>query len=310
MVDKLEIFYIMKQLEVAPPLPFPETIVVGFGFLQPVYIQFQENNHEFFEINSSDAKCISICWNSNIPPCFMIKLSSRIIPCNNVQIIDISRKNTVYQQYIHGNANGKYRLSWSHNNITNIIAWESKNVVFCTRKKINRLSNSLDKKMKSQLQFILKILNKTLHYSHGAELKSIELDFILSIDLYCIEIHSFICSPILSLHKIQTFPSLLMKSDNLEGLKNLAKPKSIKPRFRSAEKSSSSEDYLTKLKTLNKQMRVIMNKRKAHGQLIEGLKSEVNGILNLTSPVSTLPKGSENGTPKDKTIKKTVIKIR
>lgn len=259
MVDKLDAFYIIRQLGVHPPVAFPETIITGFGFIKPMFIQFHENAIEYSEINLSDVKCIGVCWNGNKSPCFMIKIESRSAPCNNTQIIDITRRNTVYQQYIHSNPNGKYRLSWSNSNIISIIACESKKIILCTRKKINRLPNNLYKKIKSQLQFCIKILNKALHFSHGAEVKHIVLDFAFSIDLYCLGIHHFECSPIFSLHKIQSFPSLLTKVESLEGLKKDNKQTILKTRYRSVDKIEDNEDYLSKIKGLNKQMRVIMN---------------------------------------------------
>ena len=139
--------------------------------------------------------------------------------------------------------------------------------------------------MKAQTEFIKKILNKALHYSFAVEVKEIHVNFLLVNQLYCIGIKDFLFCPIYSLHKIQSFPSLVNKScgfcDGNEG--KVIKNRRI--REKSQEKLKSKEDYLAMLRNLNKQMRGIMLETRSKSQFTEDLRNQADELVKNDSRV-------------------------
>ena len=118
-----------------------------------------------------------------------------------------------------------------------------------------------------------------LHFECGQEVKEIEIDFIQTSELYCTGINKFTCIPIYSMHKNQSFPSLLIKNNNF--LEELSTKKVIKRKLKKTEKKICGNEYLGKLKHLCKQMRVIIsNKQIPKNEFIEGMRKQIDSLFS------------------------------
>ena len=130
---------------------FPESIISGFGFPQPTFMQFTDSKIQFLEINQSDSKCISVCWNQRKPACLSKTISGTQI-ISNINDITISKPNSIYQQFIHSDT--KFRLLWEKSGVIKVFGQEGNKIIYDTRNKINKISSGIEKIMKSQMTFI------------------------------------------------------------------------------------------------------------------------------------------------------------
>ena len=275
MVEKHDIFFMIFHQRSSPPVPFPESIITGFGFSKPTFMNFTSSLINFTEINTSDAKCIQIWWTGDEHLPLMIKTPNETIIDMISKDINIYQRNIMYQQFIKVASDRKFRVCWSKKTTVKIISFDSALLI---RKKPLKIPKIIKNRLLNQLRYIMKTLNKELHFAFGYELEELVLDFIQSSELYCLGIHSFSSTAIISLHKIQSFPSLFAGTSS--SLLNLSKvsQKETKKRPRKIRPIANS-NCIEQVKNLSRQMRVIMGEHKARSELFEGLRGQVDGIL-------------------------------
>ena len=133
MVDKFDIFFIIKQTKTSPPVQFPESIISGFGFPVASFLHYDSNSINFTEINSSDAKCIQSSWCSRAIP-YIIKRTpnTQSQKCTN---LDISKKNIIYQRFLTP-ITGTFVTKLDKKNIFQVKSFENSKIVYSSKQKI------------------------------------------------------------------------------------------------------------------------------------------------------------------------------
>jgi hypothetical protein len=276
-MNKHEIFSIIQQSLTNPPVFFPETIVVGFKFKTPNYISYSEEKIDFLPINSSDAKLIGVYWKSDLSPILTIKGQEKQFNTSDISLINLSIKNVIFQKFIHHEISNRFRVIWSKGRRLKLLTWNkvgSKTIHF----KSSGLSSDHLKKFSQQLEYLTKLLKKHLHLTYSSDLASLSVDFILSPQILCLGIRNFTVKPIFALTRnlSSTFQHSLQPQ-----LKDFSS-NSIKLKKSNSNLSLQKKVYISNLRNLTRKMRLIISADKPKAQLIEGIQSNVESILNTS----------------------------
>lgn len=276
-MNKHELFAIIQTARSTPPIFFPETIVVGFKCRFPCFVNFPNQKIEFLQINSCDAKLIGVCWRSELLPLFVVKAEAGEFECSDLSLITLQKKNVIFQKYVHHELQNKFRVTWNKNRRLKLYGWDSRGIKVINSR-TSRLSPDHLKVFSDQVEYIIKLIKKYLHLNYVSELTSLSLDFIINTQIFCLGIHCFEYKPILSLNRYLASSPLNQTLHPLQSQCSiLSKTSTLKP----AQSSSSIKRVsISNLKNLTRKMRLIISQDKPKAQLLEGIQSEVESILN------------------------------